>query len=183
MNLYAWTELVLNQSLFSALLIVFCAAALLRPDVKTLAILFWTAGYFSTQIPLVLGYEIGYSSRLVMQGLVSFCLIVFVLTLPPSKFLIMTACAELAMILINAMWVGTVEYLQIINLTSWHHWALFGILNYISFTGVCLNKWGDKERESRPITSALRSGISLGHVYDCGSIMGKSPTEMAQWKD
>lgn len=184
MSFYQLAEWILDQDRFSALILILCAVALIRPDVKSLAILFWVLGYFSTQLPLAfLNYEIEYSSQLVMQGLVSFCLIVFFLTVQPSKFLMMSACAELTMILINAVWVSLVEYAMILEWHPYYQWLAFAILNYISFIGVCLNKWGDKKRDKRPIESDIRPPRIMDHVYNRDGIMGKTTQELAQWKD
>jgi hypothetical protein len=149
---------LLNQRFFSGLVILSCAAALLRPDVKSLGILLFGLGYFSTQIPLSLGYQILGQDKLFLQALVCISMIFGYASLPATRYILFAMSCEAALIFINIITIS-------INLHDWWHWMLFCVINYASFTALCLNKWRDGHDRREPESCTGVINHSLDHIY------------------
>jgi len=182
-SFYGFAGWLLNQEAFSALVIFASAAALLRPDIKTLAVLFWGAGYFSTQVPLSLGWELTFFNKYELQSLVSVMLILFYLTIFRTKYTVFSAICETVMTLFNSAWVLLLFVGAILDRHQWWWWAFIATMNYASFISICLNKWGENERERRPVESSVRSNIALDHVLVFHGIIRKVNQGMARWED
>jgi len=141
--IYSVLGTVLNQSVFMGLLILAASAACRRRDSASVALWFFSAGYLVTQVPFVLGYEIRWEDRLFLQALISIGLVYMYWLLPITRYLILAMVCECALIAVNILSLA-------INLHEWWHWMLFGVINYTSFIGLCVNKWGPRERRIQP---------------------------------
>jgi len=155
---YSFVEWILNPTVFSFLVIVSCAAALLRPDIKTLAVFFWAAAYFSTQVPLALGWEIEQHNKLMLQCVVSLVLLGFYCTIPITRYIYFAMWCETALIALGFITV-------ISNLHDWWHWMLVGIINWAGFASVCLNRWGSHSERRARVDNSEASHLDLDHVY------------------
>lgn len=158
MSGYDLAEIILNQRAFSALVILNSAAALARPDRKSLAVLFFACAYFSTQIPLTAGLQTTLAQKYLAQGIVSLALLCFYATTTVTRYIVFSALCELALIATNIVFLTT-------PIHQWYHWAIFSTINYLSFISLNLNKWLGSDRHGRVVEQAPRTAYALDHVY------------------
>jgi len=155
--MYAVLGTLLNQYVFLVLLIGATSAACLRRNAGTVALVFFAAGYLSTQIPLLLGMQIAWEDRLFLQALVSIGMVYMYWLLPITRPLVVAMLCECALIAVNILTLA-------VNLHEWWHWMLFGVINYTSFISLCINKWGPR-RERAPLGERKTPADTFDHVY------------------
>jgi len=144
-------QALLNQSVFAALLILAGAVVvLIRKHLHaSLALLFFVAGYFVTQIPLISEVVISREDKYIAQAIISLCLITVYFSLDVTLPLLIAMANEVILIAVNVLF-------TVLTIHEWWHWALFGTINYISFLALCVN-WG-------------RRGRVIGRVHTAGEI-------------
>jgi len=143
-------QALLNQSVFAALLILAGAVVVLSRKRlhASLALLFFVAGYFVTQIPLVSDMAITTHEKYLAQGVISLLLITVYASLDVTLPLLLAMANEVMLIVINILF-------TLFDIHPWYHWVLFGVINYISFVALCLN-WGRS------------TGIVIGRIHPAG---------------
>jgi hypothetical protein len=151
----------LDQDIFAALVVVIAASALFKPESRSIPLIAFAVGYFSTQIPLLSGLLQSLESKYIAQGLASLVLVAGYSLAPPGRYLVFSASCECALILVNILWMMS-------NWHQWYHWALFGIINYLSLISLIINKWGAR-RAGRLDEQSPRTGYALDHVYASGA--------------
>ncbi len=158
-------ETLLDQDAFAALILVATVWACASPARSTWAFLAFGAGYFSTQVPLLIGWEPEYNERLFAQAAVSTVTAILYQIIGQNRYLLACSINEALMIAINGAWV-------ILNWHPWFHWALFAIINYISLFLLVANHEGGR-RVRRSIPSVDIPSKNLGHVYTRGRHSGE----------
>jgi hypothetical protein len=168
-------QTLLNPSVFSALLILSGAVVVLSRKRlhASLALLFFIAGYFVIQIPLISELVITREQKYMAQGVISLCLIVLYCSLGVTLPLLLAAANEAILIAVNIvfLWFGFHE---------WYHWAIFGTVNYISFMLLCWN-WGRRCRaDNRGIHGPVEAGRMLDSWWSGGLQTVSNVAEKAQ---
>lgn len=135
---------ILNQDFFAGVLILTAVVILIRQRhfQASLALLFFIAGYFVTQIPLISGYLTSLPEKYVAQGLISLCLVMVYSTLDVTKPLLFAAINEVILIAVNIVF-------SVVEIHLWYHWFIFSAINWLSFLAL-LYHYGQRGRiESR----------------------------------
>jgi len=145
-------QTLLNQSVFAALLLLAGAVVLYHRKHlhASLALLFFVAGYFVTQLPLVSEVAVTREQKYLAQGIISLCLIAVYSSLDVPLPLLVAMLNEIIQLLVNILFVFW-------DWHEWYHWAIFGGINYISFLALCLN-WGRRGRVIGRIHPASEAG-------------------------
>ncbi len=170
-------QALLNQDVFSALLIITGIVVLIRQKhlQASLALLFFIAGYYVTQIPLISGWAVTLEEKYVAQAVVSLCLIVIYNTIDVTVTLLLASLNELILIAINIAYV-------VGDHSLWWHWMLFSLINYISY-GILLCYYGHIERIHNKRPDASRSFVqTLMHVLSKRRDDNKKNRKMAESK-
>lgn len=149
-------QTLLNQSVFAALLMLAGAVVILSRKRlhASLALLFFVAGYFVTQIPLVSDMAISRNEKYLAQGIISLLLITVYYSLDVTLPLLIALGNEVILIAVNIAFLFGGWH-------EWYHWAIFGSINYISFAALCFN-WGRK------------CGVVIGGIHPTGEA-GRMP--------
>lgn len=146
-------QTILNQSVFAALLIVAGATVIVcRARLHaSLALLFFVAGYFVTQVPLVSDMAITRNEKYLAQGIISLLLIAVYQSLDVTLPLLIAMVNEVVLITVNITFLFGGWH-------EWYHWAIFGTVNYISFIALCVNWLGRYDIVNGRIHTACKVG-------------------------
>jgi hypothetical protein len=157
MNWHKAVGQTLDQDIFAALAVVIAASALFKPDSRSYPIVAFALGYFATQIPLLNGLLQALESKYIAQGLVSLVLVAVYSLARPNRYIVFSASCECVLILVNILW-------MMADWHQWYHWAIFGIINYMSLISLTINKWGAR-RGGSVVAENPRFHYPLHHVY------------------
>lgn len=116
------------------LIIGLILAALLRKKEESKALIYYTAIYFSTDLPFRI-FSPDYESRLAYLALASFALILLYHSLHITVFILCAWLCELGLIALNFFAIHSVR------LSPREHWEISVILNLIRFAFIAGNFW------------------------------------------
>lgn len=151
---------ILNQDFFAAVLVLTAVVILIRQRHlhASLALLFFIAGYFATQIPLISGVLITLPQKYVAQGFISLCLIMVYSTFDVTRPLLIAMINEVILIAVNIVF-------SVVEIHAWFHWFIFSAINWLSFLALLYNYKLRGRIESRrltPLHNLVKTGL---HVY------------------
>ena len=134
---------LLHEDLFGAVLITAGTLILFkrRHLQASIAILFFIAGWFATEIPLLAGYAATDIEKFTAQSTISLCLICLYVSLDAKITLLIATINEVLLLLINVLF-------MLYDWPAWYHWFAFGVINWASLIALCYN-YGSSERVSK----------------------------------
>jgi hypothetical protein len=158
-------EAILNQDVFSALLVLTGIFLLIKQRhlEASAAVLFFIAGYFCTQIPLVSGYMTGEPEKFIAQASISLCLVAFYSSINVSLPVLVACINEVILIFLNMVF-------TVVDIHPWHHWAAFSAINYLSFFMLVIN-WRQQNKRfvSERVFGASNAVKAWSNVYTSDS--------------
>lgn len=159
-NIYKSIQVVLNQDFFAGVLILTAVVILIRQRhfQASLALLFFIAGYFVTQLPLISGSLTSLPEKYVAQGLISLCLVVVYSTLDVTKPLLFAAINEVILIGVNIVF-------SVVEIHSWFHWFIFSAVNWLSYLMLLYDYRSRGHIEHRRYTPLHHLVKTWLHVY------------------
>lgn len=170
-------QTLLNQDFFAAILVLTAIVILLRQRHlhASLALLFFIAGYFATQIPLISGVLITVPQKYVAQGLISLCLVIVYSTLDVTKPLLFATINEVILIAVNIVF-------SVVDIHPWFQWAIFSAINWLSFLALLYDysiRGRIESRRTTPLHNLVKTGL---HVYSRSLYNDKKGSAMEKGK-